>query len=230
MNPIRKLAKSYSKKAREKRASKFRNCFSINENTKILDLGSETGSNINSALQGTSFKPQNIYIADIDLSLIEKGANQYGFVPVPIGESEQLPFEDGFFDIVYCSSVIEHVTVPKEQVWSLYSGKKFKEKSFKRQKEFASEIKRLGKQYFVQTPYKYFPLESHSWIPFIAWLPRRLIIEVLKVTNTFWVKRTTPDWHLLNQNEMSYLFEDANIIPEKSFKLKKSIMAIKAQI
>ncbi|MCP3849615.1 MAG: class I SAM-dependent methyltransferase [Gammaproteobacteria bacterium] len=228
MNAITKLVKAYSKRAREKRASVFRNSFLIDENTKILDLGSETGSNIHTVLQGTPFKPQNIYIADIDSSLIEKGANTYGFVPVLISESEQLPFDDGFFDIVYCSSVIEHVTVPKEQVWSLYSGKEFQVKSFKRQKVFASEIRRLGKQYFVQTPYKHFPVESHSWLPFIAWLPRRLLIPILKITNTFWVKKTSPDWYLLNRNEMNGLFQDANIVSEKSLSLTKSIMAIKS--
>lgn len=227
MNLITKLVKAYSKRAREKRASVFRNSFLIDENTKILDLGSETGSNIYAVLQGTSFKHQNIYIADIDSSCIEKGANTYGFVPVQISESEQLPFEDGFFDIVYCSSVIEHVTVPKEQVWSLYSGKDFKAKSFNRQKVFANEIRRLGKQYFVQTPCKHFPVESHSWLPFIAWLPRRMLIPILKFTNTFWVKKTSPDWYLLNRNEMSSLFQDANIISEKSFGLTKSIMAIR---
>ncbi len=227
MFPIKKLATAFSKRAREKRSLEFRNRFLIDENTKILDLGSETGSNINSVLKNTSFNPQNVYIADIDSSLVEKGSNKYGFVPVLISESEQLPFEDNFFDIVYCSSVIEHVTIPKEQVWTLSSGEKFKDISLERQKKFATEIQRLGKQYFVQTPYKHFIVESHSLIPFIAWLPRKLLMQVLKITNTFWVKRTKPDWHLLDHNEMSCLFQDAEVIFEKFFKLKKSMMAVK---
>lgn len=228
MDPITKLFTVYSKKAREKRASVFRNSFLIDENTKILDLGSEAGSNIHAVLQGTPVKPQNIYIADIYQSLIKKGAATYGFVPVLINESEQLPFDDGFFDIVYCSSVIEHVTVSKKQVWLLYSGKEFKNKSLMRQKVFANEIRRLGTQYFVQTPYKHFPIESHSWLPFIAWLPRRMLLPLLKITNIFWVKKTTPDWYLLNQKEMSSLFHDANIISEKSFGLTKSLIVIKS--
>jgi len=228
MNLVSKIINDLSKKAREKRAFIFRNNFLLDENTKILDLGSETGANIHSVLRGTSVKPENVYIADIDPLLIEKGKNEYHFVPVLINESEQLSFDGGFFDIVYCSSVIEHVTVPKDQVWSMYSGKEFKEKSLNRQKIFANEIQRLGKQYFVQTPYKHFPLESHSWLPLIAWLPRIILIPVLKVTNIFWLKRTNPDWNLLNKREMSSLFEDAEIIPEKVLGLIKSIMAIKS--
>ena len=227
MNPITKLVKAYSKRAREKRASVFRSSFLIDENTKILDLGSETGSNIHAVLQGTTFKASNIYIADIDSSLIEKGANTYGFVPVLIGESDRLPFDDGFFDIVFCSSVIEHVTIPKEQVWSLLSDQEFKNQSLKRQKVFANEIGRIAKRYFVQTPYKHFLFESHSWLPFVAWLPRRMLILVLKITNSFWIKKTNPDWYLLDRHEMSSLFPDANIISEKSLGLTKSIMAIK---
>jgi SAM-dependent methyltransferase len=227
MNLITKLVKSYSKKAREKRSFIFRNSFFINENTKILDLGSETGSNIAEVLKGTSFKPENVYIADINAAFIKKGADLYGFVPVLINESEQLPFDDHFFDIVYCSSVIEHVTVPKKEVWSLLSGKEFRTKSLNRQKVFANEIRRLGKQYYVQTPYKHFPVESHTWLPFIAWLPRRIQIPLLKITNTFWVKKTNPDWYLLNRKEMSGLFEEAIIVSEKSFGITKSIMAIK---
>lgn len=227
MSLIRKLAKSYSQKARAKRVSIFIDSFFLDKDTKILDLGSEIGSNIHMVLQGTSVRPENIYISDINSSLIEQGAQKYGFTPILIDESEPLPFSDSFFDIVYCSSVIEHVTVPKDQVWSLVSGKEFKTKSLSRQKTFADEIKRLGKQYFVQTPYKHFPIESHSWLPFMAWLPRRLLVQVLKITNMFWVKKTTPDWNLLNRKEMQDLFKDAEIVSEKSFGLTKSIMAIK---
>ncbi len=228
MNLIVKLVKSISKKARERRASIFRNAFRLNENTKVLDLGSEIGCNIHAVLQGTPVKPENTYIADIDSVLIEKGNKLFGYVPVLISESEKLPFDDQFFDIVYCSSVIEHVTVSKSQVWSLYSGKEFREKALRRQKDFSNEINRLGQQYFVQTPYKHFPVESHSWLPFIAWLPRRVLISVLQFTNLFWVKKTSPDWYLLNKSEMSDLFEDAKIVNEKSFGITKSIMAIKS--
>ena len=227
---LSEIIKALSKKARDRRASLFRAAFLLDENTKILDLGSETGSNIHAVLRGTRVKPENVYIADIDSALIEKGKVAFGFVPVLINESGRLPFPDGYFDIVYCSSVIEHVTVPKGKVWSMNSGKEFRNESLTRQKEFAGEIQRLGKQFFVQTPYRHFPLESHSWLPFVAWLPRRLLISVLKFTNLFWVKKTSPDWYLLNKKEMSRLFEGAGIMTEDFLGLTKSIMAVKSKI
>ncbi len=230
MGQIKEIIKILSNRAREKRANLFKGLFALNENTRILDLGSETGSNINAVLTGSPVKPENVYIADIDKVLIDKGRDAFGYVPVLIGESGRLPYPDGYFDILYCSSVIEHVTVKKEQVWSIYCGSSFKSKSLVRQKDFLEEIQRLGKQYFVQTPNKHFPIESHSWLPFLAWLPRRLLIPVLKFTNRFWVKKTNPDWHLLNIKEMTELFYGAKIVNENFFGLTKSIMTVKHNI
>jgi SAM-dependent methyltransferase len=227
VNPITRLALSYSAAARHKRAQLFRDKFVIDENTRILDLGSEDGTNIYGVLQGVSYAPKDVYIADIDDGLISEGSQRFGFTSVLIDESGRLPFPDGSFDIVYCSSVIEHVTVPKEDIWTLRSGSLFKERAFSRQQIFADEIRRVGKGYFVQTPYRYFPLESHSWLPFVGWLPRRALIALLKVTNLFWIKKTEPDWHLLDRKQMSLLFPEGTIIEERSGGLVKSIMAVR---
>ncbi|HVL75630.1 MAG TPA: class I SAM-dependent methyltransferase [Noviherbaspirillum sp.] len=229
MNPITALAREFSRSARARRAEIFRRTFDLNENTRILDLGSESGANIHAVLEGTPVRPENVYIADIEDHFLQEGRARYGYVPVLIGESGRLPFPDQFFDIVYCSSVIEHVTVPKEQTWTLYSGKAFRSEALKRQKEFAAEIRRLGKQYYVQTPYRHFPIESHSWLPFVGWLPRPVLIPVLHATNTFWVKKTEPDWYLLDKREMSELFPEARLVDEKSFGFTKSMMAIGAR-
>lgn len=226
MNPLNRLAKSYSTRARAKRAALFRDRFSIASSTRILDLGSETGSAINAVLRGTAAVPSNIYIADIS-EQVKEGARRFGYQPVVIDESGRLPFDDAFFDIVYCSSVIEHVTVPKEEVWSLRSGSEFRRRALARQHEFAAEIRRLGRQYYVQTPYRHFPIESHSWLPGMAWLPRPMLVPALRFTNSFWVKRSQPDWYLLNRREMAQLFPEAEIADEKSMGLTKSLMAIR---
>ena len=183
MNPIITLVRQASEDARAARAQVFRARFQLGPSTRILDLGSENGANINLILRGTAIKEENVYIADIDPAVVNEGHERFGYVPVVIDEAGKLPFDDAFFDIVYCSSVIAHVNGPKEDLWSLYSGKEFKDKSFKRQKIFANEIKRVGKQYFVQTPYKHFPVESSTWLPFLSWLPRRILIPTLKITN-----------------------------------------------
>ena len=218
-----------SARARQRRAALFREEFPLDGNTKILDLGSESGSNIRSVLAGTPVTPQNTYIADINRDLIERGAKQFGFQPVLVGENGRLPFPDGYFDIVYCSSVIEHVTLPKSEVWSTKSGKEFRERSLTHQAAFAREIQRVGRQFFVQTPYRWFVIESHSWLPFVGWLPRRLIVPILKMSRKFWPKWTAPDWHLLNKRQLASMFEGAEIRDEKWLGMTKSIMAVRSE-
>jgi SAM-dependent methyltransferase len=225
---IRGIFKRFSGKARQKRAALFRSRFTLDENTRILDLGAEGGANIHAVLAGTRVLPKNVYIADIFPQFVEEGARRYGYVPVLVGESGPLPFPDQFFDVVFCSSVIEHVTLPKSRVWKEYSTRRFRDESLKRQKEFAAEIERLGKQYFVQTPYRHFPVEAHSWLPFVAWLPRWLLLPVLRLAHFVWVTKPVPDWYLLDRRELRELFGEAKIVDEKFFGLTKSIMAVKS--
>jgi SAM-dependent methyltransferase len=225
---ISRLFKAFSQKARAKRAALFRASFTLDENTRILDLGSESGDNIYAVLRGTRVKPGNVYIADIQPRALEQGKARYGFVPVLVSESGPLPFPDGYFDIVFCSSVIEHVTLPKRDVWTEYSGSRFRSASRTRQREFAAEIRRLGRQFFVQTPYRHFPIEPHSLLPFVAWLPRWLLIPVLRLAHFVWITEPRPDWYLMNRHELTELFEDARILDEKCWGLTKSIMAVKA--
>ena len=228
-NLIETLSQRISTNARHKRAALFRDAFELTENTRILDLGSQAGAHIHSVLAGTAVRPGNTYIADIDAAALERGRAKYGFNPVFIGQSGKLPFPDGFFDIVYCSSVIEHVTVNKEQVWTMRSGRQFRELSLAHQHEFAREIRRIGRQFFVQTPYKYFIIEAHSWLPFVGWLPRRLIVPILKGSRKVWPKKAVPDWYLLNRRQLASMFEDAQIREEKWLGLTKSLMAVKSE-
>jgi hypothetical protein len=177
-------------------------------------------------LAGTTVRRQNVYIADIDAGAVNDAAARFGFKPVVVERSKPLPYADKYFDIVYCSSVIEHVTVPEEESWAIRSGALFKRLARVRQQAFAREIDRLGKQYFVQTPNVHFPIESHSWLPFAAYLPRWLLIPLLKVSNRVWIKHTDPDWCLLNRREFARLFPTAAIVSEKCAGFTKSFMAI----
>jgi SAM-dependent methyltransferase len=229
MDVIIRTFKGFSARARARRAVLFREAFGLGPQTRILDLGSESGSNIHAVLSGTPVTPGNTYIADISPTAVERGAKQFGFQPVLVGEDGKLPFPDGYFDIVYCSSVIEHVTLPKNEVWSTRSGKEFRERSLTHQRAFAREIQRVGRQFFVQTPYRWFVLESHSWLPFIGWLPRELVVPILKHSRKFWPKWTAPDWHLLNKRQLASMFEGAEIRDEKWLGLTKSIMAVKSE-
>ncbi len=227
MNPVTSIVLYLSKRMKTKRANLFNEYFTITPETRILDIGSSDGSYVAALLHGTKILPSNVYIADICEDTVNSGAKRFGFTPVVVQESNKLLFPDGFFDIVFCNSVIEHVTIPKDEIWSLYSGSEFRMRSLLRQKEFADEIRRIGKGYFVQTPNRWFPIESHAWLPFTALLPRTVLILMLKVSNRIWVKQTSPDWYLLSKKEMTVLFPDATLLNETFAGFTKSIICVK---
>ena len=100
--------------------------------------------------------------------------------------SEGLPFAQDEFDLVYCSSVIEHVPPA-------------------RRAPFAAEIKRVGRGWFVQTPAFSFPIEPHSLLPGAHWLPPR-------VRRAYWRLGASGTWEeiaLLRRAEIEALFGPA---------------------
>lgn len=221
---ISTLQKYVSRNSRLKRGKIFHAALSPSSSDKILDLGGSDGTHINLIMNNRG----NITIADISDDWLKVARERFGYNTQLIDESGKLPFNDEEFDVVFCNSVIEHVTLKKDDIWNFQSTKRFREQSLKRQKEFADEIRRIGKGYFVQTPYRYFLIETHTWLPnFIIFLPRKLQIVTIKFFNKFWPKKTQPDWNLLSKKDMKDLFPDANLYYEKFLGLPKSLIAVK---
>jgi hypothetical protein len=220
---LKNIFNYYSSSARRKRAKLFNRLFHITEETKILDLGGGDGNLIKITVPFI----KNICIADINEKDLEK-AKQLGFKTLKLDETGIIPCLINEYDIIFSNSVIEHVTVNKEEIYKYRTNKHFRKAAFERQKLFANEIRLKCSKYYVQTPYKYFLFESHSWLPgLIVILPRMLQFKVLHITNKFWPKKTEPDWHLLTISDMKELFPDAEIIKEKSFFFTKSLIAVK---
>lgn len=228
MKSLKALAWEISANSRRKRAELFLQKFELNKTTRILDIGSENGENINLILKKTDVLPENVFLADINERAIMEGREKFGYQCVLVDESGLVPYDDKFFDVVYCSSVIEHVTIEKDSMWDIKSKAAFQKAALKSQKKFADEIIRIGKQYFVQTPAKYFPVESHTGLPIFAFLPRAMQLQIMQMTNKFWIKEAVPDFNLLTKKEMSDFFPGAEIVLERKFGLAKSIMAIKS--
>lgn len=211
--------------ARARRGQMFLEYMAPRPADRILDLGSEDGSYIASLLPHN----ENVYIADISIEMIELGRQRYGFEPVLVQEDGRLPFPDGYFDILHCNSVIEHVTVDKVDVARYRADRTFAEAARARQRAFAEEISRVARAYWVQTPNRHFPVESHTWLPGVAWLPRPVLLRFLSICGPYLPKNTTGDWLLLSASEMQSLFPDARILRERLFGLVKSIIAIRGR-
>jgi len=220
------IARRYSRNARARRGAFLATQITLKPEDRVLDLGGGTGKHFHSIFPDH----KNVVIADVLTDDLAVARQTYGYdtVQLPDGE-EKLPFADKEFDVVFCSSVLEHVTGAKNDVGWTKDGAYFESEGRKHQWAFAHEIRRIAKRYYVQTPYRYFLIESHSWLPgIIVSLPRPALVRLLKFTNTFWPKQTAPDWRLLTLGEFSQMFPDAKIEREKSLGFVKSLMAIKA--
>jgi hypothetical protein len=139
---------------------------------------------------------------------------------VVLGDGISLPFADRSFDLVFSNSVIEHVGGRPEQA------------------RFASEITRVGKQYWVQTPNRYFPIEHHVWTPFVHWLPRTWQAAILKrfsiwrlttnydaVQREFYLNHYLDSIRLLSASDLHAFFPDATVLRERFLGWTKSVIA-----
>lgn len=126
-----------------------------------------------------------------------------------IGDATDMrQYEDGQFDVCFSNSVIEHVG------------------GFKNQKKMASEVVRVGKIGYLQTPNRYFPIEPHFLFPFFQFLPDRiaefLVMKGKKIKNREKAHSLVKSVRLLNKRELESLFPDARIEKERVFGLTKS--------
>ncbi len=133
------------------------------------------------------------------------------------GDARSIPqFLDGAFDVVFSNSVIEHVG------------------SYDDQRRMASEVMRVGKRYFVQTPNRRFPLEPHFLFPFFQYLPSWARAQMVHRFDVGWYKRI-PDYaaakaevdsiQLLTRKKFTALFPGATVHVEKLGGLSKSFIA-----
>ena len=223
-----RIVARFRERSRQRRAAMFRRFFKINESTRILDLGGGNGVHVHAVLHGLPIQPSNVHVADISRQAVEQAEDRFGFTPVVLQESGPLPFDKWSFDIVFCSSVLEHVTVPKGDVWKLPDERIFSERAREQQRAFAGEISRIGLGYFVQVPFRGFPIETHTWLPLFAQLPRPWQVAVMRQTNRFWIKKTKPDFYLPTKDEFASFFPGAVLELEHAGGFVKSLIAIKA--
>lgn len=221
---MKKLFSKYHEQWAIEKINVFLSKIKLPANCSILDLGGNDGAYMERFKK--YFNPGNkIIIADIDDAALSKARERgYETQYVDCGK-DRFPFPDKSFDCIFCNSVIEHVTVPKEEIWN--TNNNFKERSLQIQRNFASEIERTAKSYYVQTPHRGFPVEAHTWFPFISYFPRTMQINAIKLLNRFWVKKTSPDWNLLDEKQMQEMFPSAQILVIRKMGFKKEIIAIK---
>lgn len=194
---------------------------------RVLDLGGGDGELGAAIQQATGVR---VTVADVAEAPL-RAAGARGLPYVLLDHEAPLPFSDEEFDIVFCNSVLEHVTLPKSECLAgRYGRREWRELALERQRRFAAEIRRVCSSYFVQTPHRDFPIDAHTWLPFTNWLSQGSAAALVRVTDRVWVKRCqVADWHLLGTADMRSLFPDAAIHVERWLGLSKSVIAYRTE-
>ena len=178
--------------------SKFIKHVNFNNKSKLIDIGT---TNIdlkheNYLVKKYPYKKFITCLSNQRLSLIKKKFPQ---IKTIIGDGRKTKFPNNTFDIVHSNATIEHV------------GK------FKNQIKFVKEAFRISKKYvFITTPNRYFPLDLHTAIPIIHWLPKKIHRIILRMIGHKFLSQEK-NLNLLNLNDLKKI---CRIIQIKNYKIE----------
>jgi hypothetical protein len=191
-----------------RRMQQFAHLFAVGAETTILDVG--------------GYFSYWLYLDNAPrVTLLNTHPPQRNIPPrfaTTVGDGRALTYGDGAFDIAFSNSVIEHVG------------------DFAQQRRFANELRRVGRSYYVQVPYRWSVVEPHFIVPLLHWLPKPAFKWLAYWLSPWrwsvkadrqWVNRQVDSIHLLTIRQMRDLFPDASIHRERVFGFTKSLLAIK---
>ena len=199
------LHRPFGRYFRRKRFQRFWRSFQLTAETRLLDLGGYE--------YYWSFFDSRPRVTIVNLEAPKERNRAFDWV---VADARQLPFQDGAFDVVFSNSVIEHVGDQASR------------------KAFAREAMRVGRHYYVQTPYRWFPMEPHLMTPLIHYFPPSIQKRLLR-NFTVWGLLVRPtqqgcdafvdDVRLLDVRELRQLFPQAAIWRERLLGITKSLIA-----
>ena len=201
-----------SQRFRAKRMREFSRDFGVTGETRVLDIG---GTPYNWNLLAVRPRLTILNVPRASEAVLEG-------VDWVAGDGCALPFGDDAFDVVFSNSVIEHLG------------------STARQQQFAREVARVGKRFYVQTPNRWFPVETHLLTPLVHYLPKRWQAPLVRrwtvwsaVTGIrgerreFYIEQYLADVLLLDRAGLSELFPGTQVACERFLGMAKSLLAVR---
>jgi Methyltransferase domain len=140
------------------------------------------------------------------LNLLPQAGRHNNITPLTGTAMDLGQFEDGSFDIVFSNSVIEHLFTLKNQL------------------RMATEIRRVAKAFWVQTPNFWFPMEPHFHIPGWHWMPLGMRVAMLRKWKCGWIgpcpdaaqaREQVTEVRLMTSGELRTIFPGARLMRER---------------
>ena len=154
---LRRVASQISLRSRERKLERFLTELSPGPDTTVIDVG-VTDAPFGGGSADNFFEalyPWPHRITAVGQTELDRFAAAFPAVRVVRADGRSLPFADGEFDLGFSNAVVEHVAGGREG-----------------QRQFVHELCRVARRVFVTTPNRWFPLEVHTLLPFVHWLPR----------------------------------------------------------
>ena len=190
---FKRLLRDFSHKSRTRKFELFDAIFQPRPEDRILDVGASGDVFTQYTFEDVYQYPERIVGGGYELTEVTSARQHYPKPRYVVFDGCALPFPDQSFDLVFSNAVIEHI---------LGDG---------RQEQFAREIRRVGKSWFVTTPNYWYPLESHYHLPFIQFMPRTLQREYNRLLGTHIPKGTVQELGLLSARELRRLFPSGRV-------------------
>jgi hypothetical protein len=156
---IERAAAAASLRSRRRKMSLFHELIQPTSETTVVDVGvadTPFGEGSGQAVTHNFFEalyPWPERITAVGNVPLENFARAFPQIPHVVADGRELPFADGEFDVAFSNAVVEHVGGREDQ------------------ERFARELCRVSKRVFVTTPNRLFPVDPHTLLPFLHWLP-----------------------------------------------------------
>ena len=153
---LRRVASQVSLRSRERKLGLFLDLLAPGPETTVVDVG-VTDAPFGGGSSDNFFEamyPWPDRITAVGQTELDRFIAAFPRVQAVRADGRALPFEDGAFDLGFSNAVVEHVAGGREG-----------------QRQFVHELCRVARRVFVTTPNRWFPLEVHTLLPLVHWLP-----------------------------------------------------------
>lgn len=196
---------------RTRRWDWFRTQFPDIEHLSVIDLGGTAEAWLRAPV-----RPASVHVVNLEPDVATEIPT---WIKVEQGDACDLPshIKDATYDLVFSNSVLEHVGGHAQRM------------------RFADAVHKLANLHWVQTPYRYFPVEPHWLFPGFQFLPltvRARVSATWPLAHTKSANRhegldAAMSVELLSRSEMAYYFPSSVIYPERMIGMTKSLIAIR---
>jgi Methyltransferase domain len=163
-----RLTSRFTASSRRKRMRRFLELVQPRPTDAVLDVG-VTDSAWRSGNFFESSYPWPERITAVALEPMPTFERTFPEVRLVVADGRSLPFDAGAFEVGFSNAVIEHVGGREQQ------------------RRFVEEMVRTCRTVFIATPNGAFPVDPHTLLPFVHWLPRPIRHRLLRWTgNGIW--------------------------------------------